>query len=71
MSYNYKKLLSEIPDEIHAAKFLQKFGIIHGERFCYGIKMRPKECKDRGKQRLNGAAVHVIATKAFVLTPVF
>ena len=49
MSYNYKKLLSEIPDETHAAKFLQRCGIIHSERFCGGIKMRQDERKDRGK----------------------
>ena len=49
MSYNYKKLLSEIPDETHAAKFLQKFGILHEERICCGIKMRPYEKKNLGK----------------------
>jgi hypothetical protein len=49
MSYNYKKLLSEIPDETHAAKFLQKVGIIHRERLCCGVKMRPIEEKNREK----------------------
>ena len=34
MSYNYKKLLPETPDKTHAAKFLQKVGIIHRERYC-------------------------------------
>ena len=49
MFYNYKKLIAEIPDETHAAKFLQKVGIIHNERFCCGVQMRPIEVKKRDK----------------------
>ena len=49
MSYNYKKLFAEIPDETHAAKFLQKVGILHTERFCCSAKMRPEEKKVREK----------------------
>ena len=49
MGYNYKKLFAEIPDETHAAKFLQKVGILHTERFCCGIKVRPEEKKVREK----------------------
>ena len=49
MFYNYKKLIAEIPDETHAAKFLQKVGIIHNERFCCGVQMRPIEEKKREK----------------------
>ena len=49
MSYNYKKLLAEIPDETNAAKFLQKVGILHSERYCCEVKMRPFEEKNRGK----------------------
>ena len=45
MFYNYKKLIAEIPDETHAAKFLQKVGIMHIERFCCGMKMYPEEKK--------------------------
>ena len=49
MRYNYKKLLAGIPDETHAAKFLQKVGIIHTERFCCGVKMKAIEEKKRDK----------------------
>ena len=49
MSCNNKKWLAEIPDETHAAKFLQKVGILHTERFCCGVKMRPEEKKVREK----------------------
>ena len=49
MSYNYKKLLAEIPDETHAEKFLQKVGIIHNERFCCDVQMKPIEKKKSDK----------------------
>ena len=65
MFYNYKKLIAEIPDETHAAKFLQKVGIIHNERFCCGVQMRPIEEKSMTSLFLHGIAFRVIVEKEF------